>query len=66
MISESTRRLTEELQKAVALREINGPGSSTAPVLIAGRYEVSAEITAYLQRMREYRAKARTVRVGQY
>ena len=66
MISESTRRLTEELQKAVTLREISGNSASTEPVLIVGRYEVSTEVATYLQRMRDYRAKARMVRVGQY
>lgn len=65
-MTESTRKLTEELQKAVALRAKQAQGSPQTPILIKGRYEVSAGIVEYLKKMRDYRAKSQTVRVGQY
>ena len=64
MTSYATNKLTEELQKAVASR----PASpvATPPPAIRGEYRVSPEVASYLQKMSEYRQRAKTVRVGSY
>lgn len=65
-MTESTRKWTEELQEAVELRAKQAQGSPQTPMLIKGRYEVSAEVVEYLQKMQDYRAKAQAVRLLQY
>lgn len=62
----STSKLTEELQKAVASRKQGLQSATMAKSLPQGRFEISSDVTTYLQKMRTYRAQARTVRVGQY
>ena len=64
MTSYATKKLTQELQKAVASR----PASTVASPLpeISGQYRVSPEVTSYLQKMSEYRQRAKTIRVGNY
>ena len=66
LMTYSTQRLTEELQRSVALRSTSGKNSGQAAPLPQGRFEVSPEATAYVQRMRAYRERAKSVRVGRY
>ncbi len=56
--------LERELQRAVAARTTHA--SLVLPAKLEGAYRVSPEVAAYLQRMAEYRERAKTVRVGSY
>lgn len=66
LMTYSTKRLTEELQRSVALRSTSGKSDSQSVSLPQGRFEVSPEATAYVQKMRTYREQAKSVRVGRY
>jgi len=64
MTSYATKKLTQELQKAVASRPATNV--ATPPPVIRGEYRVSPEVAGYLQKMSDYRQRAKTVRVGSY
>ena len=66
LMTYSTKRLTEELQKSVQLRNTSDKNNSLSAPLPQGRFEVSPDVVAYVQKMREYREQAKSVRVGRY
>jgi len=65
-MSYSMQKLTEELQKAVAMRGTNQPTPLCNAALPKGRFEISREVNDYLHKMRAYRDRSRTVRIGRY
>ncbi len=66
LMTDSTQKLTEELQRSVALRNKAQENAAHAAPLLQGRFEVSADVVAYVEKMRAYREQAKTVRVGRY
>jgi len=66
LMTYSTKKLTEELQKSVALRNAAEKRGTPTVHLPQGRFEVSPDVVAYVQRMRAYREQAKTVRMGRY
>jgi hypothetical protein len=66
LMTYSTKRLTEELQRSVALRSTSSKNSGQSASLPQVRFEVSPEAAAYVQKMRTYREQAKSVRVGRY
>lgn len=66
LMTYSTKKLTEELQKSVALRNVAQKSGSNTVHLPQGRFEVSPDVVAYVQKMRDYREQSKTVRVGRY
>ena len=65
-MSYSMQKLTDELQKAVAMRGTKQQASASKKALPNGRFEISPEVTDYLRKMRSYREQSRTVRIGRY
>jgi hypothetical protein len=65
-MSYSIQKLTDELQKAVAMRGTKQQTSAPNTALPKGRFEISPEVTDYLRKMRTYREQSRTVRIGRY
>jgi hypothetical protein len=66
LMTYSTKRLTEELQRSVALRGTTTKNACQTAPLPQGRFEVSSEATAYVNKMRTYREQAKSVRIGRY
>jgi len=66
LMTYSTKRLTEELQRSVALRSAASKKTGQMAPLPQGRFEVSPDVVAYVQKMRDYREQAKTVRIGRY
>ena len=64
MTSYASKKLSEELQKAVQAR--SAKPAAPVPVRIDGQYRVSAEVAGYLKKMADYREQAKKVRVGSY
>jgi len=66
LMTYSTKRLTEELQRSVELRNTAQKSADRPEPLPQGRFEASADVVAYVQKMRAYREQAKSVRVGRY
>lgn len=66
LMTYSSKRLTEELQRSVELRNATHKSTQSAAPLPQGRFEVSPDVVAYVQKMRSYREQAKSVRVGRY
>ncbi|HLP01132.1 MAG TPA: hypothetical protein VK163_03840 [Opitutaceae bacterium] len=65
-MSSAYNKLTEELQRAVAQRTAPQSGSTQTLQQRAATYRMSDDAADYLRRLADYRARTRTVRVGQY
>lgn len=65
-MSYATQTLTKELQKALASRTEAGSPRTDRGFLATTTYNVSSEVENYLQKMNEYRERAKQVRVGSY
>jgi len=65
-MSYSMQKLTEELQKAVAMRGTNQQAPASKTELPKARFEISPEVADYLRKMRTYREQSRSVRIGRY
>jgi len=65
-MSYSMQKLTEELQRAVAMRGTKQQTQLPTAALPKGCFEISREVNDYLRKMRAYRDQSRTVRIGRY
>jgi hypothetical protein len=66
LMTYSTKRLAQELQRSVELRSTTSKNAAETAHVPQGRFEVSSEAAAYVNKMRPHREQAKSVRVGRY